>query len=139
MPVLDWGNPLALTFGITLFELMTFFVIAEILSAKPSMMRTILSSRALVFLGQISYGLYLYHYPIIFFLRDRFQWYETLAIGFTATLAISITSYYLVERRFLRGRKSLPSPMPEHGQRLAVENNLGRSGEAETVGQGEGA
>jgi peptidoglycan/LPS O-acetylase OafA/YrhL len=107
MPLLNWENPLALTVGITLFELMTFFMIADVISAEPSLVRNILSSRPLVFLGQISYGLYLYHYPIVFYLRQEHKWYVTLPVGFAVALALSTASYYLVERRFLRGTRGL--------------------------------
>ncbi len=67
----------------------------------------ILSSKLLRFVGLISYSLYLWHYPIFAFARvqdythtnfEKFAW-----IG--ATVALSLISYYLVERPFRNSEK----------------------------------
>lgn len=63
----------------------------------------LLSTRALVFIGKLSYSIYLWHFPIFAFGRlsnidgisivDQLSW-------LVATLALSIAGYYLVERPF---------------------------------------
>ena len=67
----------------------------------PGWVRRLLTSRLLVSMGAISYGLYLFHWPVYVFLRGRGWELATLSdlVGALAiTLAISLVSYRLVER-----------------------------------------
>ena len=63
--------------------------------------RSFLSTRVLVGLGKISYGVYLYHWPI-FVLIDRKNWDVpvgfSLAVKCALTLMVSVASYFLVEK-----------------------------------------
>jgi peptidoglycan/LPS O-acetylase OafA/YrhL len=75
-------------------------------------MVTVLSARPLVALGRISYGVYLYHWPV-FVLIDREAWELPAAVDFAVkfaiTLAVSLLSYYLVERPVRRSDWFVPS------------------------------
>ena len=63
--------------------------------------RSLLSTRMLVRLGKISYGVYLYHWPI-FVLIDRKNWDipvgVSLAVKCALTLVVSVASYFLIEK-----------------------------------------
>lgn len=51
-------------------------------------------------LGQISYGLYLWHYPIMLYLRvEGLPWQEVLLYGLVTALGLASLSYYFVELR----------------------------------------
>ncbi len=67
----------------------------------PGPIRAVLSTRPLVALGKISYGVYLYHWPI-FVLIDRKAWDVPVGVSLLVktvlTLAVSIASYYLIEK-----------------------------------------
>ena len=52
----------------------------------------------LVFLGRISYSLYLWHMPVLVAFDN-----DLVAVG--AALVLATLSYYLIERRFTRPRK----------------------------------
>jgi peptidoglycan/LPS O-acetylase OafA/YrhL len=59
----------------------------------------------LVYLGQISYGIYMYHYPV-YWLLDGGRFRTDRAIGWdvlkvTLTLALAVASWHLVERPIL--------------------------------------
>jgi hypothetical protein len=65
-----------------------------------------LSLRPLVWIGTISYGAYLWHYPIyIYFDPDRTgtTGFPLLVIRFAATFALATASFYLVERPVMYG------------------------------------
>jgi peptidoglycan/LPS O-acetylase OafA/YrhL len=56
-------------------------------------------------LGLISYGVYLWHLPILFAIRyygPHWNGVVKVVVAVTATLALSIGSWFLVERRFMR-------------------------------------
>jgi peptidoglycan/LPS O-acetylase OafA/YrhL/lysophospholipase L1-like esterase len=69
---------------------------------SPSRLRSLLGTRPLVWIGQISYGLYLFHWPVFVLLRER-GWTLTspvpLAAALAITFAIAWLSYAIVERR----------------------------------------
>jgi peptidoglycan/LPS O-acetylase OafA/YrhL len=76
----------------------------------PGWLRFALAYERIVWLGKISYGLYMYH-EVAFWLRDRFAsrvgWfpndrYLLPILGFVLTIGLAAASYYGYERRFLK-------------------------------------
>lgn len=67
----------------------------------PGPVRTMLSARPLVGLGKISYGVYLFHWPIFVFI-DRKGWDVPVGVSLVAkctlTLVVAVASYYLIEK-----------------------------------------
>ena len=61
---------------------------------------SVLATRVLVGIGLISYSLYLWHWPILAYLRYLFvDLVPMLAIGaFTITFVLSVASYWIIER-----------------------------------------
>lgn len=66
---------------------------------------SVLSWRPLVGLGAISYGVYLFHFPVYVFMSsdrvDRSGW-QLLALRIVVTMAIALASYWLIERPIRR-------------------------------------
>ena len=60
-------------------------------------------SRVMVFLGEISFAFYMIHYPLIYFVKQKFWFGTNFSIGYfavlTLTLSIGVSTwlYYLVE------------------------------------------
>ncbi|KRW60231.1 acyltransferase family protein [Stutzerimonas nitrititolerans] len=86
------------------------FTIAEIgaallILAQPAW----LGGSMLAWLGRMSYGLYLWHYPIMRLVRDRdgWEWPEVLLLGGGLGLLLAVLSHYLLERRFHQPRFSV--------------------------------
>lgn len=83
---------------------------------REGLTRRILGSRALVYLGVISYGFYLYHWAV---LRQILSWrlegtlgpistWTWLAIAFVGALILGSLSWYLVERPALSLKRLVP-------------------------------
>ena len=72
---------------------------------KNEFFTRILSSRILVFIGLISYSLYLFHYPIFSYVRylnfnDQNVYYSKILLLILLTFLISVISYYFIEKPF---------------------------------------
>jgi peptidoglycan/LPS O-acetylase OafA/YrhL len=68
----------------------------------------ILSARPVVYIGKISYSLYLWHFPIFAFMRISGFGFDSLTLklaGIAASSALAIASFYLVEKPFRNPRR----------------------------------
>jgi peptidoglycan/LPS O-acetylase OafA/YrhL len=82
-------------------------------AAAPGPLRTVLSIRPLRFVGLVSYGLYLYHWPVFLWLDEaRVGWDRTplFLLRMAVTAVLTAISYYAIEqpirlRRALHGRQ----------------------------------
>jgi peptidoglycan/LPS O-acetylase OafA/YrhL len=89
--------------------------------------RVLLSNQKLRYLGKISYGLYLFHFPIFYLKRlNIFNGPTTLTstiildiVSILATLTLAILSYELVEKRFLHYKRKL-----EHSNKINSSASL---------------
>jgi peptidoglycan/LPS O-acetylase OafA/YrhL len=90
--------------------LSTVIVIACWSYAEP--VTTLLSPAPIRYLGVISYGVYLYHWPIFLTLspeRTGLSTWPLLGLRFSVTLAIAVVSYYLIELP-IREKRSIIRP-----------------------------
>ncbi len=84
-------------------------VLFAVVTAQTGALARALAARLLVYLGTISYGVYLWHFPLFALLdAERMHLYglPLLAVRFAATLVVATASFYLVERPIRRGRMS---------------------------------
>ena len=86
------------------------FVLAAVTTQPEGRLSRALSWRPLVAVGVISYGVYLYHWPIFVWLSpERTGWSEwpLLVLRLAATFSAATLSYFLVERPYRRRQWSL--------------------------------
>jgi peptidoglycan/LPS O-acetylase OafA/YrhL len=97
----DWYM---LRYGYFACAILAAVVIWDCVSNPTGLTARMLSNRPLVYAGKISYGIYLWHYPVFHVLRsfDIF-WapWRVLFVGSVISLVLATASYYLVERKFL--------------------------------------
>ena len=81
-------------------------IIATITDPRPGSVRRALAFPPLVGLGIISYGVYLWHWPIYIVLdptRARLTGWPLLTLRIAVTLAVALVSYVVVERPIRHG------------------------------------
>ncbi|HMG25611.1 MAG TPA: acyltransferase family protein [Acidimicrobiia bacterium] len=92
--------------GFTLCAVLVAIVIASVTRPMPGLLGALLSFRAVRWVGMVSYGLYLWHWPLYVVINtDRTGLYGTalLFVRLAATFAVATLSFYLVERPIRRG------------------------------------
>jgi peptidoglycan/LPS O-acetylase OafA/YrhL len=80
--------------------------VVALAACVPGPVRTALSVSPLVWLGRISYGVYVYHWPLYLLLdhqRTGLGPLALIAVRLAATLAVAIASYVLVEQPIRTG------------------------------------
>ncbi len=101
---------------------------------QPGVLQTALSFRPLAWIGRLSYGLYLFHWPLIVLLvPDRLHGLHGLPLNLVrlaATFAAATLSFYLVELPIREGRRPTlrwhPAKRPERGAPPARRRNVVR-------------
>ncbi|MFE7811851.1 acyltransferase family protein [Streptomyces sp. NPDC057433] len=108
-------NPVWYTIGFLAAAVLTAGVVAAMELCPRSWPSRLLSVSAPAWVGRnLSYGMYLWHYPVIRLLHDLgVEGGRLLPAGFAVTVAAALASYLLVERPLLRrdrlrGRGSKP-------------------------------
>jgi peptidoglycan/LPS O-acetylase OafA/YrhL len=101
------GYPFFAFVGYTTFCAMFGLLVYEVVTNGQSFASRVLSIQPLRFFGKISYGFYIFHWPI--YLMSRQYLYEetgsrllTALLATVAALLVSVLSYYYFERYFLR-------------------------------------
>lgn len=93
--------------GSTLVAVAAAVVIATCILAADSPVPRFLANRVFVWLGTISYGVYLWHVPIFRIMRERLDWpvWQQASIGSGAAIALALLSYHLLEKRALAQKR----------------------------------
>lgn len=86
--------------GFLLNSLGTAILITHLISSR-SFLHLLLENRVLVWIGRISYGLYLWHYPILRAFQTRNLPWQNLAY-LAPVFLVAAASFYLLERPCLR-------------------------------------
>jgi peptidoglycan/LPS O-acetylase OafA/YrhL len=92
--------------GFFLIGLATAAVILAIVGAPRSPVPWFLSLAPIRYLGRISYGLYIWHWPLFIWLdaaRTNLSGYQLFGVRVAVTLAVAMASYHLVERPIRQG------------------------------------
>ncbi|MGA7434382.1 MAG: acyltransferase [Solirubrobacterales bacterium] len=102
------GNNTAYLFAVFAFGLTALLILAPAIFGTPGggVVRRLLRNPVLIWLGLISYGIFLWHIPVLNFLLDHgardllpsHQFPVILALTLGLTIVVAALSYYLIER-----------------------------------------
>jgi len=90
-------------------------------SKQKGVLFDMLSLPALVWVGKMSYGIYLWHYPVVRLLRAHTDWQWVVILGLPISAAFAALSFYTIERWALglRDRSSSKPVQQPAGSRTA--------------------
>ena len=92
--------------GFFLIGLSVGGVVLAAVAAPRSIVPRVLSVSPVRYVGRISYGLYIWHWPIFLWLngqRTGLQSYELFAVRVLVTFGVSVVSFHLIERPIRMG------------------------------------
>lgn len=97
-----WTDRWMYTVGFPLISGMTAWMVFDLCHNRRSVLRHLMTVGPLVQIGRISYGLYLWHYPIYFSMyKLQYGYWMILCLGSALALVCAMASYRFVETRFL--------------------------------------
>jgi peptidoglycan/LPS O-acetylase OafA/YrhL len=105
--------------GFTIGGLAVAAVIAHTMLSPHAPIARVLAVPPLVWLGKISYGVYLWHWPLFGLLtgdRTGLRGAGLLSLRLVVTLGVAVLSYVLIEEPIRSGRWPLRLPLPDLGR-----------------------
>lgn len=107
-------TPWSMLVVVTLAEVAAVVLLAQATRAG-TILHGAMAHRAPAYIGRLSYGLYLWHFPVMLWLGSRFGWAMTFAIGTGVALAASSAVHHSVDASVRRWRvqldKKIGTPM----------------------------
>lgn len=106
--VVEGGWPSTYYLTLPLVALLSGIIVLHLNMSGSGILRKALEFPALVWIGKISYGLYLWHFPIFRLMQVLYaRRLPVLVVGVPLTFAITVLSYYVLEQPFLRMKSRL--------------------------------
>jgi peptidoglycan/LPS O-acetylase OafA/YrhL len=108
------------TIGALVMNFCIALVLVHVVMNPADLAGRFLNARPVVWLGRISYSLYLWQMP--FLNRDASSWITRTPVNLIAAVAAACVSYYLVENPLLELRKRMKSGEPRRAPQRKPEN-----------------
>jgi len=103
--IVTWYSPWMGWIGYVIVAGLAAIVLSDLIAGRHSLLARLLASSPFVYIGKISYGIYLLHLPIYYIVEKIIPDAPLIVrLGWKASvsLAVASASYFWIERRFLR-------------------------------------
>jgi peptidoglycan/LPS O-acetylase OafA/YrhL len=97
-----WTSPAMYYWAFFAVAAFACILILDVFFTQTLLVKKVFSNKVLIWIGKLSYGLYLWHYPVYRTMRS--QGFDPMAIfwlGTLLTFCVAAASYYFVERPIL--------------------------------------
>ena len=111
---LEWDNHDAMIWGIPVVECAAVVVLLAV-HQHSGLVYEMLTAPVLMKLGQWSYGIYLWHYPVVRYLRADYSWPVVVVAGLAISTLLAALSFYTIERWAMRMRDAGKPPLKPAG------------------------
>lgn len=101
-----WLNIFVLAKELTKVEIASAVIILSLAQSQNSDMYRLLSFRPIAYIGKLSYGIYLYNFPIALYLKQTIRMEYVLLTTTALSIALAALSYHTVEAYFRKARRS---------------------------------
>ncbi|HSP36775.1 MAG TPA: acyltransferase [Frankiaceae bacterium] len=101
----SWRSSIYYLGGLSVVALLAAMLLAAVVTTPRSRLSRLLAWPPMVGIGRISYGLYLWHWPVYLVLNSAWlglSYWPTQAVRVAVVLTLALTSYGVVEKPFLR-------------------------------------
>ncbi len=103
--IVTWYSPWMGWIGYVIVAGLAAIVLSDLIAGRHSLLACVLEMRPIVYVGKISYGIYLLHLPIYYIVEKLIPdapLVVRLGWKVSVSLAVASASYFWIERRFLR-------------------------------------
>ena len=111
--VVTWYSPWMGWIGYVLVAGAAAVVVADLVGGSHSLLAGPLATRPMIFIGKISYGLYLLHLPVYYIVEDLIpdaSLSVRLAVKIPVSLALAWASFHFLEKRCLKLKTKFENP-----------------------------
>lgn len=112
-----WYSPWMGWIGYVLVGGASLLVVADLVIGRHSILAGPLAARPMVFIGKISYGLYLLHLPVYYMIEKLMPTASLparLSLKITISIGLATLSFYFFEKRFLKLKDRFESRPAAH-------------------------
>lgn len=107
LAVAQYESKVSLVVAGTITEIAAAILVGTLVKHRAGFVDQVFSHFSLVNVGKLSYGMYLWHFPIALIVRDRFSFLSAFAIVTAMSLFFAFISYVTVEAIFRNRRLPL--------------------------------